>query len=314
MAGPGRRRYRATVPDRRSFLTAALAAPLAAWAAPRPPAAGPMVLAMHQNTSRAAGFRGSLEGWARAGIRHVELSDALLDGFLERDTLAAARRVLDDNGLIPVSAAVVAQDLWLPGAERARSLETWRRRCAQFAELGLPRVYSPSITRREVSAEEWAATPDCVREVGEIAHEHGLVAMIEFTRASTHLATLSSSLRVIHEADHPGVRPMLDFFHFWSGMGKLEELELLRPGELAHAHFQDVADTPRERIGNDDRLIPGDGVAPVEPILRALAAKEYAGALSVELFRAELVRGDPYDVAGEIRRKCESVMRRAGVA
>jgi len=32
-----------------------------------------MLLSMHQNTSRSAGFRGSLEGWARAGIEYVEL-------------------------------------------------------------------------------------------------------------------------------------------------------------------------------------------------------------------------------------------------
>ena len=48
-------------------------------------------------------------------------------------------------------------------------------------------------------------------------------------------------------------------------------------------------------------------------ILRKLAEKEYTGALSVELFRQELVNGDPYEVAAEIRRKAESVMRQAGV-
>ena len=33
---------------------------------------GAMRLCMHQNTSRGAGFRGSLEGWARAGVRYAE--------------------------------------------------------------------------------------------------------------------------------------------------------------------------------------------------------------------------------------------------
>jgi sugar phosphate isomerase/epimerase len=298
---------------RRTFVMAALAAPLARLVDAGPRVAGPMALALHQNTSRAAGYRGSLEGWARAGIRHVELSDALLDRFLEGESLAAARSVLDDLGLVPVSASVVAQDLWLPGPERAASLETWRRRCDQLSRLGLDKIYSPSLTQRAVTAEDFAATPDCIREAGDIAAEHGLTAMIEFTRTSRHLATLSSSLRVIRAAAHPNVRPMLDFFHFWSGLSKAEDLDLLRPGELAHVHFQDVADTPPELIDNDARLIPGDGVAPVERILTTLAEKEYEGALSVELFRAEWVRGNPYEVAAEIRGKCEAVMRRAGV-
>jgi len=299
---------------RRSFLAASLAAPLARAAHAQVAPAGRTLLSIHQNTSRAAGFRGSLEGWARAGIRHVELNDALLDGFLESDTLGGARQLMQDLDLTPVSAAAVLQDLWLPGPARAESLETWRRRCEQFAGLGLEKIYSPSITTRRVTAEDFAATPGCIREAGEIARQHGLVAMIEFTRTSTHLATLSSSLQVIREAAHPNVRPMLDFFHFWSGLGKFEDLDLLEQGELAHAHFQDVLDAPRELTNNDYRLIPGDGIAPLGRIIRKLAEKGYSGALSVELFRSEIVNGDPFTVGTEIRTKCDAVMREAGVA
>ena len=309
---------------RRTFVLASLAAPLArsvkAPLAPPVPSlhaqsapAGKMLLSIHQNTSRAAGFRGSLEGWARAGIQYVELNDGMLDGFLEDDTLAGARSLLSDLGLTPVSAAAVMQDIWIPGPARAASLETWRRRCDQFSSLGLQKIYSPSTTNRRVTAEDFAATPDCIREAGEIASEYNLTAMIEFLRTSTHLATLTSSLKVIREAAHPNVRPMLDFFHFWSGLSKFDDLNLLEPGELAHAHFQDLLDTPRELINNDARLIPGDGIAPLVRILQKLAEKQYDGALSVELFRAELVRGDPFQVATEIRRKCEAVMREAQV-
>lgn len=272
-----------------------------------------MLLAIHQNTSRGAGYRGSLEGWAKAGIRFVELNDRVLDGFLENDSLAAAGRVLSDLGLTPVSSAAVLPDLWIRGPERAASLETWRRRCEQFSTLGLQKIYSASTTTRRVTAEDFAATPDCIREVGEITRQFGLTAMIEFTRTSTHLATLTSALKVIRAAAHPNVRPMLDFFHFWSGLSKFEDLDLLEPGELAHVHFQDLLDTPRELIDNDSRLIPGDGIAPVVRILRKLAEKQYSGALSVELFRAEFVQGDPFEVASQIRRKCEAMMRQAQV-
>lgn len=274
---------------------------------------GRMLLSIHQNTSRAAGYRGSLEGWARAGIRYVELSDRLLDEFLANDTLSAARRVMTDSGLTPVSAAAVLPDIWIPGPERQASLETWRRRCDQYVQLGLEKIYAPSITRRPVTSEDFAATPDAIREVGEITSEYGLTAMIEFTRTSTHLATLPSVLRAIREAGHPSIRPMLDFFHFWSGLNKFEDLDLLKPSELAHAHFQDLLDGPRELIDNSSRIIPGDGIAPVVRIIRKLVEKEYTGALSVELFRPDIVNADPFEVAREIREKCEAVMREAEV-
>ena len=33
---------------------------------------------------------------------------------------------------------------------------------------------------------------------------------------------------------------MFDFYHFWSGLNKLEDLDQIRPGEIQHVHFQDV--------------------------------------------------------------------------
>ncbi len=272
-----------------------------------------MQLAIHQNTSRGAGYRGSLEGWARAGIRYVELNDGVLDGFLQNETLPAARRVLSDLGLTAVSGSAGIPGLWIPGPEREAALETWRKRCEQYAALGLKKIYGGSTTTRKVTQEDFLGTPDCIRDAGDIAREHGLTAMIEFLRGSTHLATLTSALQVIRAAAHPNVRPMLDFFHFWSWMGKFDDLDLLEPGELAHVHIQDLQDGPRELIDNNWRLIPGDGVAPVVRILRKLKEKGYDGPLSVELFRPEFVNGDPFAVASEIRKKCEAVMREAEV-
>src|SRR5262249_44623755 len=161
--------------------------------------------------------------------------------------------------------------------------------------------------------DDYKATPDCIREAGDIAKQHNLTAMIEFTRTSTHMSTLPTALNMIRAAAHSNVRPMIDCYHFWSGMSKFEDLDMLRPGELAHVHFNDTPDIPRELLEQTTRLIPGDGIAPLVAILKKLGEKGYDGALSVELFIAELQRGDPYDVGKQIREKCENVMKKAGV-
>ena len=299
--------------SRRELLVSSLAASVADSAFAQTRSAAKMTLSIHQNTSRAAGYRKSLEGWAKAGIKFVEVTDVMLDEFLKTDTVAAARRVLTDLGLTPVSSAAVLPDIWIPGEARAASLDTWKRRCEQFSSMGLQKIYCPSVTNRRVTADDFKATPGCIRETGEIAKQFNLIAMIEFARTSTHLSTLRSTLTVIREAAHSNVRPMLDFFHFWSGMSKFEDLDLIRQGEIAHVHFQDILDTPRELIDNNGRVIPGDGAAPVVAILRKLAEKGYSGPLSVELFLMELQQGDPFDVASRIKRKCEDVMQKAGV-
>jgi len=273
-----------------------------------------MTLCLHQNTSAGAGFQKSLEGWSRAGIKNVELTAALLDGFLKSDSLAAAQRVVKDLGLTPVSCTPGLADFWNPNPGRVAALEKWKQRCEQFASFGIAHIYNPSGTTMKITADDYKRGADCMREAGEIAKQFNMTAMIEFVRTSTYISTLTTLLKLTREAAHPNVHPMLDCYHFWSGMGKFEDLDLLRPGELAHAHFQDVPDMPRELLDNTTRLIPGDGVSPLTRILKKLAEKGYAGPLSVELFLPEFQQGDPYEVARRIREKAESVMHQARVA
>src|SRR5690349_23390135 len=102
-------------------------------------AAGKMTLAIHQNTSAAAGYRKSLEGWARAGIKNVEITAQLLDEFLKTDSLATAKAVLSDNGLTPVSCACGVNGLWEPNPNHAAAIESLKKRCEQLATLGLSR-------------------------------------------------------------------------------------------------------------------------------------------------------------------------------
>jgi 2-keto-myo-inositol isomerase len=299
--------------SRRTALLAPLAAPLAGLVPTADAAPGKMGLSIHMTTSQGAGYQKALEGWAKAGIKYVEVTDRGLDDFLKTNDIAAAKRVITDNGLKLVSCASVLQDFWNQNAGFAAQLEIWKKRCEQFASLGSPRIYCPSTTSRKITADDYKTVPDAIRQAGDVAKEHNLTAMIEFARSSTLIATLTTSLKVIREAAHPNVHPMLDCYHFWSGLSKFEDLDLLKPGELAHVHFQDTPDIPKELFAQTTRLIPGDGIAPLDRILRKLAEKGYDGALSVELFLPELQQGDPYEVASQIRKKCEAVMSKAGV-
>jgi len=276
-------------------------------------AAGKMTLAIHQNTSSAAGYRRSLEGWARAGIKNVELTNNLLDEFLKSDSLPAAKRVLTDLGLTPVSSACGVFGLWEPNPKRAAQLDAFKKRCEQFASLGLTKIYSPTPTTEKFTEEDYKRGVANMRENGDIAKQFGMVVMAEAVRTSTFIGTLPTMLKMMREAGHPSVAPLLDFYHFWSGLNKLEDLDQIRQGEIGHVHFQDVPDMPRELLDNTTRIIPGDGVSPLNRMLRTLADKGYAGPLSVELFLPKFQQGDPFEVAREIRQKAEAVMRRARV-
>ena len=152
-----------------------------------------------------------------------------------------------------------------------------------------------------------------MRQAGEVAKQFRMTVMAEFIRTSSYISTLPTLLKMTRAAAHPNVAPLLDFYHFWSGLNKLEDLDLIRPGEIGHVHFQDVPDIPRELLDSTTRLIPGDGISPLNRMLRKLAEKEYAGSLSVELFLPKFQQADPFEVAREIRQKAEPVMRQARV-
>ena len=227
---------------RRKFLIAAGVAglsPIAMSSFPRSASAasGKMQLCVHTNTSSAAGYRRALEGWAKAGIRYVELNASLVNEFLETDTLDGARMVLTDNGLTPVHGAVSAAGLLVPNPDHATAIETLKRRLDLFASLGLNKAYTTSFGGRKLTPDEYKIVVDNMHTIGETAQSFDMMMSVEFVRSSAYMSTLLTGLKLTREAAHPNLGLMFDFYHFWSGLNKLEDMEEIRPGEIQHVHF-----------------------------------------------------------------------------
>jgi sugar phosphate isomerase/epimerase len=294
---------------RRTVLqTPLLLAAESAGAAPRK-----MTLSMHQFTSARAGYRRALEGWAKAGIRCVEPSAAALDDHLKTDTLASAKRILTDNGLDIVSGVASVTGLWEPNPNFSKNLDAFKKRCEQFAELGAPLVYSPCATAAKFTTDDYVKCLDNIRQTAEVARQFKLKVAAEFVRNSTFLASLPTALRLHREAAHPNFGVLFDCYHFWSGPSKFEDLDLIKPGEIIHAHLNDTQDLPRELLDLQTRVIPGDGVAPLARILKKLTEKGYTGPISVELFLPKFQEADPFELAKEIKLKSERLFKQAGV-
>ncbi len=291
----------------------ALLTPLAVAAGGARAATGKMNLSLHQYTSAGAGYRRSLEGWAQAGIRSVEPAATLLDEFLKTETLAAAKRVLTDHGLTVVSGAIGTTGLWEPNPKFAENLDAFKKRCAQFAELGAPVVYSPCATAAKFTVDDYARGVDNIRQVAEVARQFGLKVGAEFVRNSTYMASLPTALRLRRAAAHPNFGVIFDCYHFWSGPSKMEDMDALQPGEIVHAHLNDTQDLPRELLDQQSRVIAGDGVAPLARILRKLVDTGYTGPISVELFLPKFQQADPFALAKEIKAKSEAVFKQAQV-
>ena len=263
---------------------------------------------MHEASSDRFDFRTAMEGYARAGIRAVEPQLTKVREFAQKESVAAAKRLLDDLGLKAMSSSNQI-GLAEPADARARSLDDlkWKAELAQA--LGCDRIVAPSAGAGPYTADDYKRGADNLREAGEIAKPFGVSIMLEFSRTSRFAACLPTALTLVRNANHPNVRVMMDIFHFWGGVSKFEDLELLADGELHHLHFEDVpADPPREIQGQPNRVWPGEGIVPLRRVLDVLKGKHYAGAASVEMFNPAIQAMDPYDVAQRARAAVEPLI------
>jgi 2-keto-myo-inositol isomerase len=246
-----------------------------------------------------------MEGYSRAGIRAVEVDLVKVREFVGSGSPETARRFLADLGLRPVSSS---NQLFLdePGERRAQAVEDLKWKVELDQAIGCDRLVIPSAASERHTVDDYARVIANLIEAAEIARPHGVTLMVEHTRASTLIGTLRTALRVVREANHPNLRAMLDTFHFWSGMSKLEDLELLRDGEVHHLHFEDVpAEPPVEVFEQRHRVFPGQGIAPLREIVATLKRKGYRGPASLEMFDPAVRAMSPYDVAMRARAAIE---------
>jgi sugar phosphate isomerase/epimerase len=132
----------------------------------------------------------------------------------------------------------------------------------------------------------------------DLGCEHGVVPILEFWGMSKTLGRLGEAMLVAAESGRREAGILADVFHMYKGTGHHHGLTLIGSSTLALVHVNDYpADPPRIRIGDGDRVYPGDGVAPLQQILRDLKERGYRGMLSLELFNAAYWERTPKEVA-----------------
>lgn len=292
--------------NRREFLAAAAVAPLLVQGrggqAPAPRPAAGMFVSIHQASTSRFDFKASCEGIAKAGVKAVEVDIQKIQQFAQTESLPNAKRLLDDLGLKAVSASNHLGFVDATAAQFPGLMEQLKVKLEVVQAVGCDRIVCPSTSSGNKTLDDFKRGAENMVAGAELAKTYGVMLMLEFAKTSTLAGTLPSALKIIREANHPNARVMLDTFHFWAGFSKFEDLEMLRDGELAHLHFEDIpAEPPREMLNSQaNRTFPGEGAAPLRRIVEVLKRKGYAGPASLELFQtgtAVIQNMDPFQVA-----------------
>ena len=279
---------------------------------PPPRLGSGLTVCMHEASSERFDFRQAMEGYAKAGVRYVEPTLPKVREFaMKEGGPMAAKRLLDDLGLL-VASSSNQLGLMEPSEQRLKNIEELKWKVELAQAIGADRLVTPSAGNATYTVDDYKRGVDNMREAAEIAKPFGITLMLEHARTSRFAGSLPTALKLVRETNHPNYKVMMDTYHFWGGISKFEDLDLLRDGELHHLHFEDVPAEPiRELQGQPERRFPGEGIVPLRRIVEVLKRKKYIGPASLELFQAAtpaLQDIDPYQMAMKAKAAIEPLI------
>jgi 2-keto-myo-inositol isomerase len=264
-----------------------------------------MLLGFNGATTMKADLPGDIHAASTAGFRALEIWAAKLDQYLAQQSLADLCALFKQRGLVPASINSIEFITFRTEQEYEGIKCRCRELCAWAQALGCDRVVivpSP-IPATGASVERIRAeSVRVLRELAEIARPYHVKLAFEFLGFSwCSVRTLAQCWDIVHETDDPNVGLVIDTCHFYAGGSTLESILKVQPGKILIFHINDVEDRLRETIEDAHRLLPGEGVIPLDDILARLRDIGFDGLCSIELFRPAYWDRDPTELARAAR-------------
>ncbi|MCR4411748.1 MAG: sugar phosphate isomerase/epimerase [Thermoguttaceae bacterium] len=250
---------------------------------------------------------------AKAGYRAIEPWVQKIDEYAKAGgSLADLKKRIADLGL-SVESAIGFPD-WISDddAKRAAGLEQMKRDMDLVAQIGGKRIAAPPVGAYNVAGMDLLKVAQRYRTILELGRQTGVVPQLELWGGSKTLRRLGEVAFVLVEAAHPDACAVLDAFHIYRGGSDFSGLRHFNGQRMHVFHMNDYpADPPREKISDQYRVFPGDGVAPLVQVLRDLHASGFRGMLSLELFNPTYFKQDPLEVARTGLAKVQAVVAKA---
>ncbi|MDA1018320.1 MAG: sugar phosphate isomerase/epimerase [Planctomycetota bacterium] len=236
---------------------------------------------------------------AKAGYDAVEPWVREIDAYVKNGgTLKDLRKRIGDLGLTVESAIGFAKWIVDDPAERKQGLEQAKRDMDTLAQIGGKRIAAPPVGATNQTDLNLFEAAKRYRALLELGDEMGVVPQAEVWGFSKSLSRLGETVFVCVEAGHPKACVLPDVYHIFKGGSEFAGLKLLAANAIQVFHINDYpANPPRAEMNDSHRVYPGDGVAPLNDILRMLANNGSRCMLSLELFNRDYWNQDATEVA-----------------
>jgi 2-keto-myo-inositol isomerase len=265
------------------------------------PANGGFVLCLNTATIRGQklGIVKEIEVTAKAGYQAIEPWVGAIETYQkEGGSLPDLKRRIADLGLTVESAIGFPQWIAEDATKRAQGLERAKFEMDLIAQIGGKRLAAPPTGATDLPRLDLWTAAERYRALLDAGDQIGVVPQLELWGFSKNLNRLGECACVAIETGHPQACVLADIYHLYKGGSEASGLRLLSRHAIHVLHMNDYpADPPREKIDDSYRVYPGDGVAPVTEILRALQDNGGQTVLSLELFHRKYWEMDALEVA-----------------
>ena len=240
-----------------------------------------------------------IEVAAQAGYQAIEpWIESLVAYQKGGGSLPELKRRIADAGLTVESAIGFPQWIVDDDAQRAKGMEQAKNEMDLVAQIGGKRLAAPPAGATDAPGLDLLKAAERYRALLEAGDRIGVVPQLELWGFSRRLNRLGECAGAAIETGHPRACVLVDVYHLYKGGSDYHGLGLLNGNAVHVLHMNDYpAEPPREKIDDSYRVYPGDGVAPVTEILRALRSIGGQKVLSLELFNRKYWGMDAAEVA-----------------
>ncbi len=272
-----------------------------------------MKLALNGATIMHSPLDQDVEIAAECGYDAIEVWAGKIDAYTREHPLEQLAQKMRALGIQPWCINSIENITFRDAAGRKELVTELERVCAIARTLGAPSIVVVPGTqpggfdRRESVAD----AVDVLRAMSDVAGDIGLA--FEFLgKPGCSVPTLDMATEIVTAVDRPNVGMVIDTFHFHAGGSRLEDLAGVPIDKLFVVHLNGCEDLPKPQLTDAHRLYPGEGVIPIDAILKLLRTKGFRGVCSIEIFRPEYWEQDPREVARTARSRAIAVLEKAG--
>ena len=270
--------------------------------------------------SLAGHLEAKLRAIREAGFTQVMLSARDLAGHA--DGLEAATRAVKASGLRVTAFQALRDFEGLAGALHDYKVDVARSLLGMCGAVGSPILVASSSALAHSSADRDVIARD-LRKLAMLAIPFGVKIAYVAVSWGRAINDFEGALDVVGRADMPNLGIGIDSFHALAARSTLEELEMVLAETILLVQLSDflVADlaSNEDRIATAEhlRVFPGEGMhsAQLAELVQRLAALEYRGDFSFQVFNDDYRQMDPATVAQRARRSAvwlgEDVLKRA---